>query len=213
MMNYIEQIKGFWRLHEEHSFSTTEIALYFQLLEVCNICRWKNPFRRNNAKIIADLSISFNTLKNARNKLQQLGLISFRTKNGSPNVEYTLSEFDKLGDKVKLEVASELADEQAAEVLPTKVKLNQAKPKKYANHCDEDVSKFEKFTEWITENAPNVARMREPFTIDEYVRLRDEFDYDMILDVLLAMHNWADLLKKRVNANLTFRNFAKKQKP
>jgi len=126
-MNYIELIRGFWRSHEEHSFSTTEIAVYFHLVEVCNICHWKNPFKRNNAKIGADLSISFNTLKNARNKLQQAGLISFKTTNGSPNVLYTLSKLDKVTNEVSAEVDNKVTNEVSAEVLPTKDKQNKTK--------------------------------------------------------------------------------------
>jgi len=123
-MNYIELIRGFWRSHEEHSFSTTEIALYFHLLEVCNICSWKNPFKRNNSKIGADLGISFNTLKNSRNRLAQCGLLTFKTANGSPNVIYTLSKFDKVTNEVSTEVNDEVSTEVANEVLPTKDKLN-----------------------------------------------------------------------------------------
>lgn len=123
-MNYIELIRGFWRSHEEHLFTPTEIAVYFYLVEICNICQWKNPFKRNNAKIGADLSISFNTLKNARNKLQQVGLITFKTTNGSPNVSYTLSNFDKVTNEVDNEVGVKVDAEVGNEVLPTKDKLN-----------------------------------------------------------------------------------------
>ncbi|MDR0661751.1 MAG: hypothetical protein LBG19_13415 [Prevotellaceae bacterium] len=100
-MNYIERVRGFWRSREEHSFSTTEVALYFYLLEVCNSCLWKNLFKRNNAKIEADLGISFKTISTARNKLQQRGLIAFKTRNGCPNVEYTLAIFPKVRDEVR----------------------------------------------------------------------------------------------------------------
>jgi outer membrane lipoprotein SlyB len=99
-MNYVKQIRDFWRAHEEHSFSTTDIAVYFYLLEVCNICRWKNPFSRNNAKIEADLGICFNTLNNVRHRLAQADLITFETTNGSPNVLYTLSNFDEVDVEV-----------------------------------------------------------------------------------------------------------------
>lgn len=40
-MNYIDLIRSFWRSHEEHSFGVTEIALYFHLVEICNICNWE----------------------------------------------------------------------------------------------------------------------------------------------------------------------------
>lgn len=175
-MNYIEQIKGFWRSHEEHSFSSTEIALYFHLLEICNICRWKNPFKRNNAKIRADLGISPNTLSNARNKLAQCGLISFKTRSGNAEVVYTLSNFDKVSSEVTSEVgsgvenavqtssksdevssevngkvSSEVTSEVDSEVLVAKYKLNknQTKQKKYPPLSPRGWRKEKIFLIWI----------------------------------------------------------------
>jgi hypothetical protein len=126
-MNYIAQIRSFWRSHEEHSFTTTEIALYFHLLEVSNLCQWKNPFKRNNAKIQVDLGISFNTLKNARNKLQQCGLIHFQSRSGSSTTIYTLSKSDEVTAEVTIEVSSEVGKEVPCEVSPAKDKLNKTK--------------------------------------------------------------------------------------
>ena len=113
-MNYIKQIKALWLSNEENSFTPTEISLYFYLLEVCNLCQWKNPFKRNNAKIEADLSISYKTLKNARNSLKQAGIIDFSTKNGSPNTSYFLATFGNL---------DEVRDEVRDEINKTKTKL------------------------------------------------------------------------------------------
>lgn len=107
-MNYIELIKNFWTSHNANSFSTTEIALYFYLLEVFNVCQWKNQIKRNNRRVEADLDISYNTLKAARNKLQQSGLLYFKSKNGDANVIYTLSNFDEVIIEVDNEVASEV---------------------------------------------------------------------------------------------------------
>lgn len=126
-MNYIEKINCFWRSHEEHSFTTTEVALYFYLLKVCNICHWKNPFKRNNSKIEADLGICYGTLKNARNKLQQLGLISFKTLSGSPNVVYTLLNFREVNVEVDNENTVEVDNEDTVEVDSLKDKLNETK--------------------------------------------------------------------------------------
>ena len=66
---------------------------------------------------------------------------------------------------------------------------------------------FLKFQKWIQEKAPQVAKMKEPFTEEEYLRIKEEFSGDMTAEVLLAMHNCKDLLKKYVSANLTFRNW------
>ena len=70
---------------------------------------------------------------------------------------------------------------------------------------------FEKFQKWILEKAPRVAKMEEPFTEEEYLRIKEEFPPGMTAEVLLAMHNSKDLLKKNLSANLTFRNWIKRR--
>ncbi len=70
---------------------------------------------------------------------------------------------------------------------------------------------FIKFQEWILENAPRVAKMKEPFTEIQYFAIKRDFDTTFICDLLLKMHNYEPLLTKNRNANLTFRNWAKRQ--
>lgn len=118
-MNYIELIKNFWLQHNAYSLTVTETALYFYLLETNNLCRWANTFNRNNSKILADLSIaSLKTLSNARNRLKQVGLIDFKTKNGSPNVAYTLVNFTE----VRAQVSAEVRAQVSAEIIKHKQK-------------------------------------------------------------------------------------------
>ena len=95
-MNYIEQIKRFWIAQEGNQLGPTEIALYFYLLEVCNKCGWIGQFKRNNAKVLADLSITFKTMQASRDRLQQAGLITFKTQNGVPNVSYSVIDLCKI---------------------------------------------------------------------------------------------------------------------
>ena len=121
-MNYIELIKNFWLQHNAYSLTVTETALYFYLLETNNLCRWANTFNRNNGKVLADLSIaSLKTLSNARNRLKQVGLIDFKTKNGSPNVVYTLVKFTEVGAEVGAQVGAEVG----AEIIKHKHKQKQ----------------------------------------------------------------------------------------
>lgn len=139
-MNYIQLINNFWTSNELNSFRTTEISLYFYLLDVCNRLSWKESFKRNNRKIQVDLSISFNTLKDARNRLKQAGLINFETRSGDGNTIYTLSNFDEVTDEVSAEkatssnfdevtdeVSTEVGTEVGIEVASTKNKLNKTK--------------------------------------------------------------------------------------
>ena len=104
-MTYIDYIKNFWLQHNAYSLTVTETALYFYLLETNNLCRWANTFNRNNSKVLADLGIaSLKTLSAARNRLKQVGLIDFKTKNGSPNVSYTLVNFTEVREQVVTEL-------------------------------------------------------------------------------------------------------------
>lgn len=69
---------------------------------------------------------------------------------------------------------------------------------------------YEKFQRWIADNAPNVARLKEPFTEEQFERIKKDFPLQLIQDTLVSMHNYRDLLKKYVSANLTFRKWAKR---
>lgn len=122
-MNYIEQIKGFWRSHDLETFPANAIALYFYLLEVNNKASWMVSFKRNNSKICADLGISYPTLNISRNRLKQAGLIEFKTQNGNPNVTYSLKDFLKVCDEVSNEVTTEVTIEVSNEVSDAKDKL------------------------------------------------------------------------------------------
>lgn len=131
-MNYLDLIISFWRSNEVHSFSTTEIALYFHLLEICNRCNWTNPFKRNNAKILADLGIrDRRTLDNARNKLKQAGLIDFIKSSTNPNVTYSItSTFNAQVDvQDNAQVNAQGSVQVTAQVDGTKYKLNKTKQK------------------------------------------------------------------------------------
>lgn len=72
-------------------------------------------------------------------------------------------------------------------------------------------SLFSNFQKWILDNAPRVARMKEPFTEAQYLALKDEFDTTFICDLLREMHNYEPLLTKNRSANLTFRNWARRR--
>lgn len=96
-MNYIHQCKNFWQIQEDESLSPHEIALYFYLLEICNRLNWRDEFKRNNAKIQADLGIkSYDKLSAIRKRLREVGLLDFETQNGSANVNYRIHDLSIL---------------------------------------------------------------------------------------------------------------------
>lgn len=78
-------------------------------------------------------------------------------------------------------------------------------------HTPEELDLFNKFCEWIEQKAPRVNKMKEPLTIKQFFTLKKKFDSKVISEVLIAMQNRADLLKKYVSAYLTINNWAKNQ--
>lgn len=70
---------------------------------------------------------------------------------------------------------------------------------------------FKKFKDWVKVNAPRVSKMKEPFTEKEFEALKNDFSTDFIQALIKCMHNHEPLLKKYRSANLTFRNWAKRQ--
>lgn len=143
-MNYIEQIKGFWRSHDVETFPTNVIALYFYLLEVNNKTSWSISFKRNNSKICADLGISYPTLNNSRNRLKQSGIIDFKTQNGNANVTYTLKEFLKVTNEVTNEVGNEVGSRlfNSKDKLKHKLKLKQISSVADAPEVEKEPTKF-----------------------------------------------------------------------
>lgn len=78
-----------------------------------------------------------------------------------------------------------------------------------ANHTDEEKVQFLKFQNWIKEKAPAVAKMEQPFTIDQYLKIRQQLTKDVVTDLLLRMNNWKPLLKKNKSAYQTILNWSK----
>ena len=136
-MNYIELVNKFWTSHDEHQYTATEIALYFYLLRVFNTCMWKDTIKRNNRRVEVDLGISFYMLKNARNRLMQSGVISFKSQNGNANVSYSLEPTLQMVNEVTNEVTNEVEPRSLTRSLPTK-----DKPKPKPKHISKEPKSF-----------------------------------------------------------------------
>lgn len=76
-MNYIELINKFWELDEAWQFRASETRLYFYLLKVANRLGWTGAFHHGDDKTAANVGISKITLRTARIRLTEAGLIAF----------------------------------------------------------------------------------------------------------------------------------------
>ena len=90
-MTYIELINRFWDFYRVKKFSDIDTAIYFFLLNECNIRRWLNPFELQTRNIEICFSISRKTIGEARNRLKQRGLIDFIEAQGRGPTTYLFS--------------------------------------------------------------------------------------------------------------------------
>jgi hypothetical protein len=65
--------------------------------------------------------------------------------------------------------------------------------------------------EWISKNAPNVDRLKEPLTFEQCEKVLMGNSIEIVQKVLLSMHNFKDLLKKYISANLTLQNWLNRE--
>lgn len=77
-MTYIELINNFWFLDEDWQFTCCETRLYFYLLKTANRLGWVDSWTRSDTKVASDVGVSVNSMKTARNRLVQAGLIAFK---------------------------------------------------------------------------------------------------------------------------------------
>ena len=78
-MTYIELINNFCELDEDWQFTCCETRLYFYLLKTANRLGWVDSWTRSDAKVSSDVGVSVNSMKTARNRLGQAGLIGFKS--------------------------------------------------------------------------------------------------------------------------------------
>lgn len=70
---------------------------------------------------------------------------------------------------------------------------------------------YERFKDWMSENTPNVLMLQKGITEQEFLKLKEKYDYGQIIEILQSMENYKDLTKKYVSAYLTFLKWAKKE--
>lgn len=78
-------------------------------------------------------------------------------------------------------------------------------------YTQEEKDLFKNFQTWIEKNAPRVNKLSKPLTIDEYISLRKKVPKEVLVKVLNAMQNRADLLKRYVSAYLTILNWSARE--
>lgn len=78
-MNGYDLMAHMRRTRRKNPLTATEQALYTELVAICNEVEWADVFTCSNFELCNSLFISENTLKDARNRLIQAGLIFYKS--------------------------------------------------------------------------------------------------------------------------------------
>lgn len=89
-MEYITEIKAFYRLQQINELSTGTIALWHALMFLNNECYWKDTFSVSNKILELYTGLSRQAILKNRNILKQIGLIDF-IPNGTKSTTYKLN--------------------------------------------------------------------------------------------------------------------------
>lgn len=108
---------------------------------------------------------------------------------------------------VKTPEEIELTPEESTQRKEKKSKVKKSKVLGAVAPTPEQEVFFKNFEKYISDHAPNVGKMKEPFTIDQYLKLKAKFSSEQIKKLVLKMHNYKPLLSKNNSAYLTFLNW------
>lgn len=93
-MNYLEQIVAFHRWKEVNPLPASAIALWFELMAVCNKAGWPEEFTVPNAVVQSTAGLSRKEFDRARQMLIDLGRLSYKKSQRVNNAgKYTLIPF------------------------------------------------------------------------------------------------------------------------
>lgn len=101
MMEFLELTKKFWEFYKINKISPSSTTLYLCLLNIWDNNEQKD-FELSDYEISKNLGISRKTIKNSKENLRNLGLISFRVRSGYSTCYKIISDYSLDGSKEKV---------------------------------------------------------------------------------------------------------------
>lgn len=130
-----------------------------------------------------------------------------RTKKTSKTYDEHMKTYDK---HMEIEKEKEIVIEDVNKEVKEKKILSKQKIKEVINSIDSDNK--HQLQIFIEANCKNISKMKDQLTHAQASKLWEQFDHQVLGDVILSMENKADLVKKYASVYLTIHNWAKNQK-
>lgn len=208
MRSVNKYMRAFYAWQEQHSLSTVAIALYYTLLNYAGKCA-QTTFSVAVSTLSKHSGISTRSVFRARDVLKDSGLIKIKINETRDCAQYTIV---KLTDY----------DTVSRATTPSRTKRPRVtqcdRVATLTSHTDtctsiiiNNDSMYSKFNIWLSKHAPRVQQMRQPMSEAQLCSLVSQYSKQEVMDVILAMENYADLHKKNISAYLTARNWLKRR--
>ena len=201
-------MRAFYTWQEQHSLSTVAIALYYTLLNYAGKCA-QTTFSVAVSTLSKHSGISTRSVFRARDVLKDSGLIKIKINETRDCAQYTivkLTDYDTVSRATTPSRTKRPRVTQCDRVSPLT---------SHTDTCTSIVinndSMYGKFIVWLSQHAPRVQQMQQPMSEAQLCTLVSEYSKQEVMDVILAMENYADLHKKNISAYLTARNWLKRR--
>ena len=200
-------MKAFFAWQEHHQLSSVAIALYYTLLNLAGRCG-KPTFSVAISTLSKHTGMCYRSVFRARDSLKKHQLISVELAENRDCAQYTILKLNDSDTKSHSVTPSHTVRPQVIQ-CDTKSPLTS-----HTETCTSIINKdsmYSKFNVWLAQHAPRVQQMKQPITEAQLNMLVSEYPKQDVMDILLAMENYADLHKKNISAYLTARAWLKRR--
>ena len=207
MQNLNRYMKAFFAWQEHHQLSSVAIALYYTLLNLAGRCG-KPTFSVAISTLSKHTGMCSRSVFRARDLLKKHQLINVELAENRDCAQYTIFKLDDSDTKSHSATPSHTVRPQVIQ-CDTKSPLTS-----HTETCTSIINKdsmYSKFNVWLAQHAPRVQQMKQPITEAQLNMLVSEYPKQDVMDILLAMENYADLHKKNISAYLTARAWLKRR--
>ena len=207
MQNLNRHMKAFFAWQEHHQLSSVAIALYYTLLNLAGRCG-KTTFSVAISTLSKHTGMCSRSVFRARDLLKKHQLINVELAENRDCAQYTILKLDDSDTKSHSTTPSHTVRPQVIQ-CDTKSPLTS-----HTETCTSIINKdsmYSKFNVWLAQYAPRVQQMKQPITEAQLNMLVSEYPKQDVMDILLAMENYADLHKKNISAYLTARAWLKRR--
>mgnify|MGYP000879917089 CR=1 FL=1 len=166
----------------------------------------------------AGKGISIQNVRTALNRFERYEFLTNEsTKNGRLITICNWDTYQQNENNTNKEDNKELTKASQRANKGLTINNNDKKDKKENNDKKEDIQlsekekEFNRFNDWIDNNAKYIRKIRDQITFQEYCRLTERYNGEQIRKVLMDISNYKDAPKRYVSVNLTFQNWAKRE--